>query len=135
MAGELITYADPATGARRDAWIEAGRLRRVLFLSAGGELPPRGWLAELFEADALPPEARATLLFGRPPGRRVDPGPMVCACLKIGQAAIVQAIARGCSDTEAVGATTGAGTNCGSCRPEIAGLIAANATEGTRHAA
>jgi assimilatory nitrate reductase catalytic subunit len=124
-AGELLTYADPAHGARREAWICDGRLEQVLFVTQSGKLPPRDWLAGMFEAPVLPPDARATLLFGRPPGPIVDNGPTICACLKVAARAIDMAIAAGSTTVEAVGSATGAGTNCGSCRPEIARRLAA----------
>ncbi|MDO8911450.1 MAG: nitrate reductase [Phenylobacterium sp.] len=123
--GELLSYGDPGTGARRDAWISGDRLERVLFMATGGALPPREWLADLFEQEALPAAARATLLFGRPPGPVIDKGPTVCACLKVGTRTIDDAVRGGAATVEAIGATTGAGTNCGSCRPEIARRIAA----------
>jgi assimilatory nitrate reductase catalytic subunit len=123
--GDLLAYDDPATGARREAWIRGDRLDRVLFIATTGALPPRAWLAELMEAEALSREARATLLFGRPPGPVIDKGPMVCACLKVGARTIDQAVKAGARSVEAIGAATGAGTNCGSCRPEIARRLAA----------
>jgi assimilatory nitrate reductase catalytic subunit len=122
LAGELVSYEDAASGARRQAWIEDGRLAAVLFTTVEGRLPPRDWLAELF-AGPLTAEARATLLFGRPPGVQGDKGPMVCVCLKVGAKAVEGAIAAGARTPDAVGAATGAGTNCGSCRPEIARMI------------
>jgi assimilatory nitrate reductase catalytic subunit len=124
-SGELLSYADPATGARREAWIRDGRLERVLFITTRGSLPPREWLVDLFEAETLPPQARLTLLFGRPPGPVIDKGPMVCACLKVAAKTIDEAAMAGARTVEAVGAATGAGTNCGSCRPEIARRLAA----------
>jgi len=128
VAGELVTYEDAATGARRDAWVDAeGRLVAVLFVTTTGRLPPRDWLAELFADPVLSPLARSALLFGRPPGAPVDKGPLVCACLKVGAKAVQAAIAAGAASPDAVGAATGAGTNCGSCRPEIARMIAASA--------
>jgi assimilatory nitrate reductase catalytic subunit len=125
LAGELVTYEDPATGARRQAWVEDGCLVAVLYMTTTGRLPPRDWLAELFAEETLPVEARSALLFGRPPGAPVDKGPMVCACLKVGAKAVNAAIAAGADTLDAVGAVTGAGTNCGSCRPEIARMIKA----------
>ncbi|USQ98350.1 nitrate reductase [Caulobacter sp. RL271] len=125
LAGELVTYEDPATGARRQAWVEDGRLVAVLYMTTTGRLPPRDWLAELFAEETLPAEARSALLFGRPPGAPVDKGSMVCACLKVGAKAVNAAIAAGADTPDAVGAVTGAGTNCGSCRPEIARMIKA----------
>ena len=103
-------------------------------MTATGALPPRAWLCELFETDELPAQARATLLFGRPPGPVVDKGPMVCACLKVAARTIDAAALAGARSVEAIGAATGAGTNCGSCRPEIARRLAALSEE-TRNAA
>ena len=123
--GELLTYSDPNTGARREAVVAGGRLERVLFQTQSGALPPRGWLLELFAADTLTPEARATLLFGRPAGPVIDKGPIVCACLKVAAKTLDEAIAEGARTVEAISATTGAGTNCGSCRPEIAARLVA----------
>ena len=123
-SGELLSYQDPSTGARREAAVSDGRLERVLFLTGSGALPPRSWLIELFAAETLPPEARATLLFGRPAGPVIDKGPMVCACLKVAARTLDDAIAAGASTVDAISAATGAGTNCGSCRPEIAARLA-----------
>ncbi len=123
--GQVLTYEDTAVGVRREAWFEGGRLERVLFVTVGGRLPPRDWLAELFAKDALEALDRAALLSGRAPGAPQDKGALVCACLKVGTTAIHAAIAAGAVNVDAVGAATGAGTNCGSCRPEIGRILAA----------
>jgi assimilatory nitrate reductase catalytic subunit len=135
--GEAVTFEDAAAGARREAWVHDGRLERVLFTTTAGRLPPRDWLAELFAQHELAADARAALLFGRPPGAPVDKGPMVCACLKVGAKAVQAAIAAGAANVDAVGAATGAGANCGSCRPEISRMLAARPgpPEEKRHAA
>ncbi|MFZ0268286.1 molybdopterin oxidoreductase family protein, partial [Caulobacter sp.] len=65
LAGELVTYEDAATGARREAWLQDGRLVAVLYVTLTGRLPSRDWLAELFAEPVLSPEARSALLFGR----------------------------------------------------------------------
>jgi assimilatory nitrate reductase catalytic subunit len=127
LIGEVVAYDDVASGARREAWVGDGRLTAVLFTTTTGRLPPRDWLADLFAEPVLGPEARSALLFGRPPGAPVDRGPLVCACLKVGAKVVQAAIADGAGNPDAVGAVTGAGTNCGSCRPEIARMIAATA--------
>jgi assimilatory nitrate reductase catalytic subunit len=50
----------------------------------------------------------------------------VCACFGVGLAAIQGLIATGSATTvEAVGLHLKAGTNCGSCQPEIKKLITA----------
>ena len=119
-SGELLTYEDAAAGVSRAVWLVEGRLDRVLFLTTGVALPPRDWLVDLFAMKTVPPDVRATLLFGRPPGPVADPGPIVCACLRVGAKAIDAAAQAGATSVEAIGEATGAGTNCGSCRPEIA---------------
>jgi assimilatory nitrate reductase catalytic subunit len=135
--GEAVTFEDAAAGARREALVFDDRLERVLFMTVAGRLPPRDWLAELFGKTQLATEDRAALLFGRPPGAPVDKGPLVCACLKVGARLIATALAQGAASIEAVGAATGAGTNCGSCRPEIGRMLATRVTQDSekRHAA
>jgi assimilatory nitrate reductase catalytic subunit len=81
------------------------------------------------------------LLVGRQPGQTVETGPTVCACRGVRAQRIETAIAGGCATVEAIGEATGAGAACGSCRPEIARLLAAapkasKASKGdVRHAA
>jgi assimilatory nitrate reductase catalytic subunit len=49
---------------------------------------------------------------------------MVCACFGVGLAAIHKLVASGAAvSVEAVGQHLKAGTNCGSCQPEIKKLI------------
>ena len=135
--GEAVTFEDAAIGSRREAVVQDGRLEQVLFMTRSGQLPSRDWLADLFTKDELAPEDRAALLFGRPPGAPVDKGPLVCACLKVGAKMITATFARGAVTVEAVGAATGAGTNCGSCRPEIGRMLAVHMAQNpeNRHAA
>jgi assimilatory nitrate reductase catalytic subunit len=125
LIGEVVAYDDIASGARREAWVRDGRLVAVLFMTTTGRLPPRDWLVDLFAEPLLSSEARSALLFGRPPGASIDRGALVCACLKVGAKVVQASIAAGAITTDAVGVATGAGTNCGSCRPEIARMIAA----------
>jgi assimilatory nitrate reductase catalytic subunit len=120
--GEMLSFDDIAIGAFRRAWIVDGRLERVLFITQS-KLPSRDWLTGLFTLDQVTPQDRIALLAGRPLGPVEDVGAMVCACLKVGARTIEKACAGGAVTVEAVGAATGAGTNCGSCRVEIARLI------------
>jgi len=132
---DAVRFEDPATAGVREAFLAGGRLERILFLTATGRLPPRDWLAELFAADSLTAEDRTALLIGRPPGRAVESGPVICACRNVRAERIEGAIAGGAVTVDAVGEVTSAGTTCGSCRPEIARLIAALAPKEVRHAA
>jgi assimilatory nitrate reductase catalytic subunit len=132
---DVLRFEDPAAGALREAFLAENRLDRVLFTAAAGELPPRAWIAELFAADALGAQERAALLIGRAPGRPADASPVVCACRNVRAAAVGRAVAAGAVDVDAVAEVTGAGSNCGSCRPEIARLIASTPRPEIRDAA
>ncbi|MNE86451.1 Nitrate reductase [compost metagenome] len=86
-------------------------------------------LAHDFIASAFqtPPSAlfeRHALLGGQSPGERKDPGPIICSCFGVGENTIREAIADGCDSAAALGAKLRCGTNCGSCVPELKGLIA-----------
>jgi bacterioferritin-associated ferredoxin len=48
---------------------------------------------------------------------------LVCGCLGVRRGAISAAEAAGCASVEAIGARTGAGTMCGSCRPLLADFL------------
>ena len=64
------------------------------------------------------------LLAGRPGGERADPGATVCSCFDVGVNTILTAIAdQGLADVDAIGKALQAGTNCGSCRPELQTLL------------
>jgi bacterioferritin-associated ferredoxin len=52
-------------------------------------------------------------------------GTTVCACFNVGRNAIQAAIFGGCRDAPAIGKRLKAGTNCGSCIPELHRMIAA----------
>jgi len=64
------------------------------------------------------------------PLRRIDFGlietePVICACFQIRASAVQEAISAGTATTvKEIGQTLGAGTNCGSCLPELKRLIA-----------
>jgi assimilatory nitrate reductase catalytic subunit len=120
-AGERVEAIDPARGTRRIAILQKGKLVAALFVTREGELPPRDWLiAQLRE-----PEAAPTLLAGRAPGAQPDRGPVVCVCFDVGLNTILTTVReQRLTDVAAVGAALQAGTNCGSCRPALARILA-----------
>jgi assimilatory nitrate reductase catalytic subunit len=114
-----MALVDRGRGLYRFAVLEEGRLAAALFLSPGPVALAREHLAGLLGQPA--PEA----LAGRAPADRPDPGPTVCACLGVGLNSILRAIAGGeVTSVAEIGAALGAGSNCGSCRPELAALLA-----------
>jgi len=117
-----MTLRDAAGAVFRSAALEDGRLLACVFTGPDHLLPPRDWLMDLFARDRIDPAERRVLLAGRPAGGAM-PEPPVCVCMGVGTGVIRAAIAAGCGTVAAVGLATTAGANCGSCRPEIAGLI------------
>ncbi len=108
---------DPARGLHRMAFHRDGRLAAALFVGPQPVALSRSHLAAMLGG------ALTGALAGRPRSDMPDPGPTVCACLGVGLNTIRQAVARGCDSVASLGAVTGAGTNCGSCRPELSALL------------
>jgi ferredoxin-nitrate reductase len=50
-------------------------------------------------------------------------GKLVCSCNNVGEGNLMQAIEGGCVDLKSLCQTTGAGTGCGSCKPELKALL------------
>jgi assimilatory nitrate reductase catalytic subunit len=127
---EWLQYRDPAVGRYRAAMLNGERLQLALYIapdSAG--LPSRAGPVALFAQERITQAQRRAVLAGRDPGRSAETGPIVCACHGVGRAAIDAAIADGCRTTGALGERLKAGTNCGSCLPELRVLLAATAVE------
>jgi assimilatory nitrate reductase catalytic subunit len=113
-------------------WLEAedgigavlsdGRLEAVLALGETHNEALRDRLAPFMAMGRLGVEQRNLLLHG---GDAADRGGEICACFGVSCAAVAMAIADGAASLDAVGAVTRAGTNCGSCRPEIRALVRA----------
>ena len=50
-------------------------------------------------------------------------GKLVCSCNNVGQGNLEKAIHEGCTDFQKLCQKTGAGTGCGSCRPEVRAIL------------
>jgi assimilatory nitrate reductase catalytic subunit len=119
---ELVIYADPARGTFPYASLVAGRLGACLFLARSAvSLPPQEVLAALL-GTAIAPEMRTDLLAGQPAGIAAarSSGRTVCACFAVGLRTLHRTIAtRRLTSVAEIGAALRAGTNCGSCIPEL----------------
>ncbi len=123
-SGDWVEMMDRGAGRYRGALIRGGRLLAVYFLEReAARLPPRQWLESLFACDTLAAGDRQALLLGRPARAVADVGPIVCACFGVGENTLNQAIAAGVSSVEALGIKLKAGSNCGSCIPELKRLL------------
>jgi assimilatory nitrate reductase catalytic subunit len=78
----------------------------------------------LFEAETLGEMQRRMLLSGRAADGLAETGPVICACFGVGLKAIREAIAsESATSVEAIGRALRAGTNCGSCLPELKRIV------------
>ncbi len=122
--GDWVEMMDRGASRYRGALIHDGRLLAVYFLERdAARLPPRPWLESLFECATLGSSDRQALLLGRPAQAGADVGRIVCACFGVGENTLNQAIAAGVSSVEALGLKLKAGSNCGSCIPELKRLL------------
>ena len=121
-AGEALTYEDARAEQFRTAVLREGRLEAVLYAAPTPALPSVEWLKTCFALPVIEPGLRRALLAGRPVGG-ADDGPVVCACFQVGRKRVEAAIADGAGTAAQVGVATRAGTNCGSCLPEIKTLL------------
>ncbi len=113
------TVTDRSRGMARIAFHQGDRLLAALFAGPGPVALARDHVAGRI---AVPADSDA--LAGRPGADAPDPGPIVCACLNVGLNTIRTAIEAGHARTvAALGQAVGAGTSCGSCRPELNAIL------------
>lgn len=125
VAGEdLAEYRDFGGGVYRAASFAGERIETCLFVGPARDAGDWNVVKGLFAADALTPDQRRMLLSGKSIDGLADAGPIVCACFGVGRGTICGAIAAGANSATAIGAQLKAGTNCGSCIPELKRLIA-----------
>ncbi|MFZ5734718.1 MAG: molybdopterin-dependent oxidoreductase [Pseudomonadota bacterium] len=124
QAEDIAEYEDAAQGVYRAAAFAAGKIDVCLFV--GPSKVPFDWQAvkDAFALDVLDDDQRSMLLSGRAAGGVANAGPVVCACFGVGKNTICDVIASGARSPIEIGAQLKAGTNCGSCIPELKRLIA-----------
>ncbi|MFK7875935.1 MAG: molybdopterin-dependent oxidoreductase [Paracoccaceae bacterium] len=118
--GEVAVQSDCTSGVTRIAITEAGQITALFFASPNPVLLARSAIIQLIGTNTRPLEA----LAGRSPADLPEAGVTVCACLTVGRNTLINAIANGATSVAALGVATCAGTNCGSCKPELAALLA-----------
>lgn len=132
---DLISYQDPHGGQRRFALFEGNRLVAAMFFAAEPVAVSRDWAVDQLGVPCASQKMRLSIIAGRP-GGAPDRGRIVCACFCVGANQIAAAAASGCMTVAAIGEAVHAGTNCGSCRPEIRSILeAGRATQPTLEAA
>ncbi len=122
--GSWVEFHDDARGLYRCAVLTDNRLQACLFAAATPELPSKTWLSGLFNNESISDAARLSLLSGVPGPEENDAGTIICACFGIGHNVLVDAIeSQKLNTTAQIGDALKAGTNCGSCIPELNQLI------------
>ena len=121
---DLAEYRDLGGGVYRAASFGEGRIETCLFVGPARDAGDWDVVKQLFAADALSDDQRRMLLSGKSIDGLASAGPIVCACFGVGRATICDAIAAGVRSATEIGTQLKAGTNCGSCIPEMKRLIA-----------
>jgi assimilatory nitrate reductase catalytic subunit len=125
---DLAEYRDFGGGVYRAASFAADGIETCLFLGPARDAGDWNVVTDLFAAGALSDDQRRMLLSGKSMDRLASAGPVVCACFGVGRTTICDAISAGAGTAAEIGARLKAGTNCGSCIPELKRLIAQTGT-------
>ncbi|HET7083174.1 MAG TPA: nitrate reductase [Rhizomicrobium sp.] len=119
---ELVSYSDPRKAMFRYAGILHGQLAACVFFG-----PAAAEFAGVEQAKALlgkeiSPLDRIALLAGGKAAKAA--GKIICSCFGVSEDTIRAAVtADGLTNTAQIGARLKAGTNCGSCIPELKKLL------------
>jgi assimilatory nitrate reductase catalytic subunit len=125
VAGDdFAEYRDFGGGVYRAASFADDHIDRCLFVGPAHDAGDWDVVKRLFAADALSDDQRRMLLSGQSTDGLASAGPVVCACFGVGRTAILAAIGAGARTSAEIGLKLKAGTNCGSCIPELKRLIA-----------
>ena len=125
-SSDWLEYTDASIGRYRAADIRDDKLESCLFIAKNrSQLPDRNWLQNLFKEKSLEKIQRACMLAGKSPNNSDNAGPIVCSCFSVGRNTITRNIfEKGISNIHQIGELLRAGTNCGSCIPELRQLLA-----------
>jgi assimilatory nitrate reductase catalytic subunit len=130
VASDPAEYKDFGGGVYRAASFAGDRIETCLFVGPAHDAGDWDVVKSLFAADALSEDQRRMLLSGKSTDGLESCGPIVCACFGVGRTTILAAIAGGAGTAAGIGAQLKAGTNCGSCIPELKRLVAQTSVTG-----
>lgn len=102
----------------RFAWFDQLKVSSMVVMQTRSPVQAdRAWISGALTREYRPKE-RFQLLAARPASGQSS-GPVVCSCEGVGMKEIDAAITDGANTVLKIGRCTGAGTNCGSCKPEL----------------
>ncbi|OTG74907.1 nitrate reductase [Acinetobacter sp. ANC 4218] len=123
---EWLNIEDQTAHISHSVVLKDGHLIASLYIAPKALLPDRDWVASLFKRERLSAMHRKALLAGQPMSMANNEGPLVCSCFKVGKNRIIETIKeKNITNEKQVTTCLKAGGNCGSCLPEIRGLIKA----------
>ncbi|MEN8415905.1 molybdopterin-dependent oxidoreductase [Acinetobacter radioresistens] len=123
---EWLNLEDQTAHISHTVVLKEGHLIASLYIAPKALLPDRDWITSLFKRERLSAMHRKALLAGQPMSMVNNEGPLVCSCFKVGRHRIIETIkTKNITDEKQITACLKAGGNCGSCLPEIRGLIKA----------
>jgi ferredoxin-nitrate reductase len=116
---EEVVFTDKAKRYYKKCIIQQDRLVGAILIGDKSEFLE---FKELIANKTELSEKRLQLLRS---GNKADPvlGKLICSCNNVGSENIGKKIAEGCDNMKDLCAATGAGTGCGSCRPEVKRLL------------
>jgi len=120
---EALNYNDATNSGHRVAVFAGPQLEIAYYMAVQPVLLSREWLVKQLSTEFHTCADRQKVLAGRADAGVPDKGPIVCSCMGVGRNEVAQAIHSGNMTVEGIGKSTLAGTNCGSCRAEINGMI------------
>jgi ferredoxin-nitrate reductase len=116
---EEIVFIDKAKRYYKKCIIHQDRLVGAILIGDKSEFQEfRELIANKIELN----EKRLQLLRS---GKKAEPvlGKLVCSCNNVGSENLKRKISEGCTDLKQLCSLTGAGTGCGSCRPEVQRIL------------
>jgi assimilatory nitrate reductase catalytic subunit len=121
---DWLELSDRRRGVLRIAVITDGALEACLFLARDAANLPSDAAVSAMLGAPVADSARATILSGRLYDATAAEGPRVCACFGISRDAVRHAVATHNLHTiREIGDLLRAGTNCGSCIPELEEIL------------
>jgi assimilatory nitrate reductase catalytic subunit len=121
---EPFEFIDPQVGNVKRAYFNEAELRGVLFIGPAPINASRVFMKDLLSREFITTQDKFSVLTGRPSKDAPDKGAIICSCFNVGVNEIRDAIENhNCTTVKAIGKKLNAGTNCGSCKTELAKLI------------
>src|SRR5581483_4679279 len=123
---EEVVYTEPSRGLYKKLIVRDGRLAGAILLGDGTKAPS---LWQSFDSGTELPENRAELLFSLSGGddpmtfAYVPDAAQICNCNGVSKGQIIAAVKAGCRSLKSVCDSTRAGTGCGSCKPQVQGIL------------